>query len=193
MSKTTTAAVAGALALGTIGIGITAANAQTDDTTTAPTTATSTASPGRMGMGAREGVGPGGHHGMRGGQPGAMRGIDTAALAEKLGVSEADLTAALETVHEAQHTGPPSDEERANRQAEMVAALAEELGIDEAKVTAALDEVRAERQAEARTAFEERLDSAVADGTITAADKSSILKAFDAGVLGGQGPGAGRR
>lgn len=59
------------------------------------------------------------------------------------------------------------------------------LGIDAAKVTAAFDELRAERQAEARAAFGARLDEAVKAGKLTEADKASVLKAFDAGVLGG--------
>ena len=100
-------------------------------------------------------------------------------LAEKLGIEESALEDAMSSLRENR-----SEEGRAA----MAAALAEALGIDEQTVTTAMEELRAERQAQARTTFGERLDEAVADGTLTAADKESVLKAFDAGLLG-RGPG----
>jgi hypothetical protein len=80
-------------------------------------------------------------------------------------------------------------EQRRDRMAEL---LAEELGISKEEVAAALeavetqlrDEVRDERQA----ALKERLDAAVAEGTLTQEQADAILAAAEAGVLGG-GPG----
>ncbi|MFB9767842.1 hypothetical protein ACFFOS_25945, partial [Nocardioides kongjuensis] len=80
---------------------------------------------------------------------------------------------------------PPTDAERAEREAALAKALAEELGLDEAKVSAALDDVRAAHDAERRQDLSDRLDQAVSDGTLTAGDKASVLEAYDAGVLGG--------
>lgn len=140
--------------------------------------------PGR-GFG-RHGHGPDGM-----GRGGMGWGMDASALADQLGVDEAKLTAALQKVRtsmqdsDEDRTGPPTEAERTARQQEFAAALAKELGIDQAKVTAALDALRAERQADARAAFSARLDEAVKAGKLTEADKASVLKAFDAGVLGG--------
>lgn len=120
-----------------------------------------------------------------------MRGPDTAALATKLGVSEDKLTSALSAVRQDMHAqkdatpgSPPSAAERAAREKAFASALAKELGIAESKVTKALDELQAERKADRRAELSTRLDEAVKAGTVTAADKASILKAFDAGVLG---------
>jgi len=69
------------------------------------------------------------------------------------------------------------------------AALASALALDEAKVTAALEKVKAAHEAEHKTELTARLDAAVTAGDLTASDKASVLKAFDAGVLqGGPGP-----
>ncbi|MBM0127737.1 hypothetical protein IMY96_23545 [Pimelobacter simplex] len=171
------------LAAGAVAGGVTATTlaASADDTTSTPS-ATST-DPGRDGR-----PGPGG--------PGG-RGLDAAALAEALGVSEDELSAALDAVRdqlrpdgaerpaEGEEPTPPTGAERAEREAALATALATELGIDEAKVSAALDEVRAAHDAERRQALSERLDEAVADGDLTAGDKASVLKAYDAGLLGG--------
>ena len=121
-----------------------------------------------------------------------MRGADASALAEALGLDEAKVTAAIEKVREA--TKPtekpaegtkPSDTDRQARRAAYIAALAKELGVSADKLTAALDSVRADHEAERRTQMSSRLDEAVTAGKLTAADKASVLKAFDAGVLGG--------
>ena len=88
---------------------------------------------------------------------------------------------------------PPTPTARGDS-AELAAALAEELGLDAAEVTAALAEVHEARGTEARAALSDRLDEAVDAGDLTAADKASVLKAFDAGVLGGRPGGRpGRR
>lgn len=120
--------------------------------------------------------GPGGHH--RGGM--RFGGED---LAEALGVSEDTLRAALEAVREDIRPG-----EREDMRSKLAEALAEELGISEAKVTAAFEEVRSAHEADRRSALADRLDEAVEDGKLTADDKASVLKAFDAGVLGGPRP-----
>lgn len=197
-------ALGGLLALGT-GLGIASANAET---TPSPSTSTSVSSGSQA---ANSGTGtatatPGGAQGDRGpGGPGGkgkgMRGIDAASLASKLGVDEAKVTAALAKVHEALRPAapnadsgstqsaptPPTAAEIAAREKAFAAALAKELGVSEAKVTTALTEIRAAHQAEHKAALSTRLDAAVTAGTITASDKASVLKAFDAGVLGGPG------
>lgn len=211
-------ATVGAIAAIATGVGIAQATA---DPTPAPSTGSSGASSGAggsssgaasansgttdsgtsgttdRGWGGRHGHGPGmgpGGMGFGGMGPGGMGfGMDSGALADKLGVDQAKLTAALQKVWTSlrdgddsdDRTGPPTDAERQARQQEFATALAKELGIDAAKVTAAFDELRAERQAEARAAFGARLDEAVKAGKLTEADKASVLKAFDAGVLGG--------
>lgn len=91
--------------------------------------------------GTREGGfgGRGGH----GGPGGFGRGVDTAALAKTLGVTEAKLQAAFEA------TRPTKDERKADREGDRDAhrdakatALAKELGIDAAKVKSALEDLK---------------------------------------------------
>lgn len=152
---------------------------------------------------ASQGGGQGsGRGGPGGGGAGGMGMSNLApALAKKLGVDEAKVTAALAKVHEALRPAapnadsgstqsaptPPTAAEIAAREKAFAAALAKELGVSEAKVTTALTEIRAAHQAEHKAALSTRLDAAVTAGTITASDKASVLKAFDAGVLGGPG------
>lgn len=195
----TTAAVsvAGAgLAVG--GIGLASADSTSgEDSTTQSNSSVVDGSAATSGM-PGEGRGHGHGRGARGG-PGE-RG---AGLAEALGVEESDVAAAMQAVREqlrpeapaeGETRTPPTEAERDARQAELVSALADELGISEQKITDALDSLAADRMAEGRSALSDRLDTAVADGSLTEADKESVLKAFDAGVLGGErrGPnGAG--
>ncbi|QSR25834.1 hypothetical protein CFH99_09385 [Nocardioides aromaticivorans] len=177
------------LAAGAVAGGVTAASLSAhaaDDTGTTSDSSSATAGePGPGGPG-----GPGGHG--RGGP------VDAAALAKALGVSEDKVSDALDAVRDelrpdadsrpadGEQPTPPTDEERAEREAAFVTALAEELGIDEDKVSDALETLRAAARAEHRTELSDRLDQAVEDGDLTAADKASVLKAFDAGVLGGR-------
>lgn len=82
--------------------------------------------------------------------------------------------------------------------------LAEELGVEQAEVEQALeavreeleenrpdwsglspDEIREELRTRMREQLVDRLDDAVEDGTLTEQDRESVLKAFDAGVIGG--------
>lgn len=166
------------LAAGAVAGGATAATltAQADDTTSGDSSPSAESRPGPGG--------PGGH--------GRGAHLDTAALAKALGVTEAKLASAFEAVREdlkpadGEKRTAPTDEERAERQAALAKALAGELGLDEDKVADALDTVHAAHEAERRTALAERLDAAVEDGDLTDADKASVLKAYDAGVLGGR-------
>lgn len=139
---------------------------------------------------------PGHGHGGRGGRGDAP----AAGLAEALGLEETAVTAALSAVREQLSSGlsaddesvegtertRPTEAERAEHRAQLAAALATELDVTEQEVTAALESWGEERMAAGRTALAERLDVAVADGDLTAADRASVLKAFDAGVLGGE-------
>lgn len=132
----------------------------------------------------------------RGGRHGG-RGLDAAALAEALGVSEGEVSDALDAVREqlepdaastpadGERPTPPTEAERVEREAALAEALAAELGLDEATVSAALEDLRSAHAAERRQDLADRLDQAVTDGELTDADKASVLKAYDAGVLGG--------
>ena len=145
------------------------------------------------------------------GGPRGDRGHIAEILAEELGLEEEVVQDALTAVRDELRPDrsdkdagavpeKPTDEERAERQAAFAAALAEELDVSEAKVAAALDALqqeaeaeREERRADGRERLVERLDAAIEDGTLTAADKASVLKAFDAELIGdGFGGGPGR-
>jgi hypothetical protein len=165
--RTTVAAGVAAAGLTVGGIGLASAADDTPSSSESGTTADHRPGPGGPGM------------------------FDSAELAEALGVSEDELEAALEAVRDERapsdgdRTTPPSDEDRDEMRSRFAAALAEELGLTEEEVTAALDELHEDREADARSALSDRLDEAVEAGDLTAADKESVLKAFDAGVLGG--------
>lgn len=196
----TSVKIAGAAGVAAIAAGIGASQALADTATPTPSGTTSSApaqgeAPGPVGRGGPGGGGPGGGGPGRGHGPG---GADAAALAKELGVTEAKVQAALEAVREAAKPddpatppaegtkpSPPTEAERAAREKARATALAKELGVSEAKVQAAFDALEADRKAARETALSSRLDSAVADGKLTAADKASVLKAFEAGVLGG--------
>jgi hypothetical protein len=128
------------------------------------------------------------HHGP--GAPGRPGGED---LAKALGVSEEKLRTAFEAIRDdvkptvRDNDGPPSKAERAALHDKFTAALAKELGLSEAKVEAAFEKVHKAHAAEHRDALSDRLDAAVKRGKLTKDDKASVLKAFDAGVLGGPG------
>lgn len=163
------AAVAAAVSLGAAGM------AFAETTTTPEVTSSSTSS-------TQPGGGFGGHHGGRGGS------FDAAALATKLGVDEAAVTEALQTVRESLRSEAETTGERPDRSAMQVALaapLAEALGLEESAVQTALDEVRAEKQAERSAELQDRLDAAVADGTLTQAEADGAAKAIEEGVIGG--------
>jgi hypothetical protein len=146
---------------------------------------------------------------------GGLLGDDLAErLADELGVDQDKVEDALDDVREeygpqvrerfrdrledGELPSPPTEAEIEERQDAFAAALAEALGVDKADVEAALEEINAEFQADieerladareaARGDLVERLDAAVEDGTLTEADKESVLKAYDEGVIGGPG------
>ena len=122
--------------------------------------------------------------------PGGPRG--QADLAKELGVSQKKLHKAFASVRDEvrpakRPDGPPSEADIKAMESKLAAALADELGLSESKVSAALEKVRNAHEAEHREALSDRLDAAVKDGKLTEDDKASVLKAFDAGILGGPG------
>lgn len=134
-----------------------------------------------------------------GGHRGGPANIERAALlAERLGLDEEKVADALDAVRDelprpekpaaGEERTPPTAADREERDAAFAKALAAELDVTTAAVSDALAGIDAERQAGYRTDLSTRLDTAVDAGDLTAADKASVLKAFDAGVLGG-GPG----
>ncbi|GAB3068229.1 hypothetical protein [Pedococcus soli] len=192
----TSVKIAGAAGVTAIAAGLGASQALADTSTPTPSGTTSSA-PAQGDAGPAGKGGPGGP-GTRGHGP---DGADAAALAKELGVTEAKLRTALDAVRDANRPArpatppaqgtkptPPTAAERTAHEKARVAALAKQLGLSEAKVQAAFDAVRADHEAARRTDLSSRLDGAVKDGKLTAADKASVLKAFDAGVLGGPRP-----
>lgn len=143
------------------------------------------------------------------GGPRGDRGQMAEVLAKELGLGEDAVRKALDSARDevrpdtskstdGDKPTPPTAAERTERQAALAKALAKELGVSEAKVKAALavahkqaDADRQERRAESRADLVTRLDAAVKTGTLTEADKVSVLKAFDAELLGGFGGGRG--
>ncbi|MDO4785135.1 MAG: hypothetical protein Q3997_08660 [Propionibacteriaceae bacterium] len=174
---------AAVLAIGAGSLGV-AQFALADDQTPNPS-ASSGADSGRSGA-------PGERH-SRGGKAG-MKGIDTTALASKLGVDEAKLTTALDKAREATKpaagTGSRTAPERSAMRDKLAEALASELGLDKSTVASALEEAHAAAQAQRRASFKTRLSQAVTDGTLTQAEADAVLKAAEAGVIG---MGGGRR
>ena len=191
----TSVKIAGAAGVAALAAGIGASQALADTTTPTPSGTTRSApvqddANGPAGGGGRGGPGHGHGHG-RG-------GADAAALAKELGVTQAKVQAALDTVREATKSDrtatrpaegakptPPTAAERSVREKARAASLAKELGLSESKVQAAFDALEADRGAARKTELSGRLDTAVKDGKLTTADKESVLKAYDAGVLGG--------
>jgi hypothetical protein len=179
------AAVALGLGLGTTGL---ASAATTTPAPSASSSATAETPAEDATRGERMKEGRGGH-GLRGG------GVDAAELASKLGVEEAAVSDALQVARDAAmagadtgaNTGEKPDREA--MEASLVTSLAEALGLDEATVQTAFDELRAEKQAERSAAVQERLDTAVADGSLTQAEADGAAKAVELGILGGGGRG----
>jgi hypothetical protein len=93
-------------------------------------------------------------------------------------------------------SSPSADDTREQHQAErrdrLAELLANELGISKEDVVAALEaaetQLRSEMRDDRQAALKERLDAAVAEGTLTQEQADAILEAAEAGVLGG-GPG----
>ncbi|HYI54583.1 MAG TPA: hypothetical protein VEX57_11500 [Microlunatus sp.] len=178
-------AAAGALALA-VGVGL--AGLASADPTTTPSPNPSASAPADPGRGG----GPGGHRGGRG-----FGGADLAEqLAERLDVTEAEVTRALQEIRDADRPAKPSTAPSADpsaaptrpdptaREAALAKALAEKLGVDETKVTKAFAEIRAAREADRAAELKTKLDAAVADGTLTRAEADAVTKAVEKGVIG---------
>ncbi len=170
-----------AAALGTAG----AASAATTDDTTTPSWCTGTGAGGGMRGWANDGTA---------GRFGANALADY--LADKLGVSADDVSAALVAYHAenpvTERGRDLSDADLAARRAAEAAYLADALDVDVAKVTAALESYATDRQAERTAALEELLAERVDAGTLTQSEADAILAAHQAGDpigLGGQGMG----
>ncbi|MEO7754570.1 MAG: Clp protease N-terminal domain-containing protein [Terracoccus sp.] len=185
-------AAAGVAAAAAIGLGVTS-GAQAD--TSAPTpTVTSTQGSTGAGTADAKGDGKSGHHRPGGmpGMPGMGKGLggDAKALASKLGVDETTLKDALKAVRDdlkatrKAGSAGTTNPDPAAMQDEMASALASKLGIDATKVKAALTELRTAQEADRQKAFDDRLATAVTDGTLTQADADSVKKAAKAGVIG---------
>lgn len=190
LSHRTIAAIGGTAIAAGIGLGgLAVANAQ-DQNATPDTTTSQDADPGAQQRSGASGKG------MRG-----EKGADGMAteLASALGKDPEAVKQALKEVREAQKpadgtrpTTRPTDAERQAHEQKFASALAEKLGVDTQQVTDALTAARTAHEQERTTALTTRLDEAVTAGTITAADKASVLKAIEAGVLGGLGGPGGR-
>ncbi|MCB2176938.1 MAG: hypothetical protein KQH57_14090 [Actinomycetales bacterium] len=117
-------------------------------------------------------------------------------LADKLGVSADDVSAALVAYHAdnpvTERGRDLSDADLAERRAAEATYLADALDVDVAKVTAALESFATDRQAERTAALEDMLAERVDAGTLTQSEADAILAAHVAGDpigLGGQGMG----
>ncbi len=170
----------GAAVLAAAGIGVGAAQLANADSP-APQPTDSASAPATPGKGSEEHKG----HGKR------LR-MDTAALAQKLGVDEAKLTEALHKIREANAPGKqpskekadkPTKEDRSARQAALAKAVAEELGLDESKVASAMEEVRETAQQERAAEDKATLEQAVSEGKLTQAEADAVSKAADAGIV----------
>ena len=141
------------------------------------------------------------------GGPRGDRGQIAEVLAKELGLKKDAVQKALDDVRDelrpdrptdGSRPAPPTAAQRTEHQAALAKALAKELGVSEAKVKAALtvankqaDADRQEHRADARADLVTRLDAAIKEGTLTEADKASVLKAYDAELIGGFGGGPG--
>jgi hypothetical protein len=177
--KTAVAVAAGVLALGA---GVGAAGLASADPTPTPNPSATAGGSATPGTGRPDGGGRHGH--------GFRDEAFVNELAGKLGVSAEQVTEALRTIRDENRPTDPADKEKLTpeeRDAALAKALADKLGVDEAKVATALEEIRTARQAERAAALKERLDAAVADGTLTQAEADAVTKAVEKGVIGGIG------
>jgi predicted flavoprotein YhiN len=172
MKKQLIAGAAGVALISGLGLGIAqAAQADSDVPSTSDSTTAASEAPGQ------------GHRGM---------GIDAAALATKLGLSESALADALAAVHDSEEPAdrPSADATEAERtaardarDAALATALATELNIDETTVANALTELQEERLATRAADSKATLDQAVTDGTLTQSEADTVQKAIDAGIV----------
>ena len=205
--------IGGAAVLTTAGIGLGLTQlANADPSSPKPTESSSVSVASEQASNQQGGPTDGQHGGPGGGMMG-LRGVDTAALAQKLGVEESKLREALQSIHRSQESGgmpsqgqssgngseqaaeggqgqppvaPPGGPGSGDRDTEIAKALAQALGLDESTVTTALQEVRTE-------ANKKVLNQAVSEGKLTQAEADAVAKAAAAGVVevrdaGGDGP-----
>lgn len=191
LAKRTAAVVGGIAVVAGIGIGgFAIANAQDGS----GTGGTSHSSEKRGGKGGDMRGGEKRGDGMRGGQMATVLAEaldkDVETVEQALREVREEMRADVSENQEGELSTTPTDAERDARAQEMTDALAEKLDVDPAVITDALEQARDEQDSERTAAVTERLDEAVDEGTITEADKASILKAIESGVLNGPG-GAG--
>lgn len=185
-SKKTTAmaVVAGVLTLGA-GLGV-ATLASADPTATPSASPSTSQSPGAV-PDARGG--PGGHRGP--GAHGPMEAELAKSLADKLGVTEAKVTEALQKFRQDNKPDPGTTKPAPGtvrpdptlRDEALAKSLAGSLKVDEAKVKTALAEIRSAAQADRAAALKTKLDAAVKAGTLTQAEADAVTKAVDRGVV----------
>ena len=205
--------IGGAAVLATAGIGLGLTQLANADSNSSNPTESSSVSVATGQATAQQGGPADGQRGGPGGGPLGLRGVETAALAQKLGVEESKLREALQSIHQSQESrgtpsqgqssgngsgqateegqgqppaAPAGEPESGDRDAEIAKALAQALGIDESTVTTAIQEVRTE-------ANKKVLDQAVSDGKITQEEADAITKAAASGIVevrgtGGDGP-----
>ncbi|MFV0429870.1 MAG: hypothetical protein ACK5KO_10660 [Arachnia sp.] len=165
--------VGGIAATGLVVGGAQLAMAEDDQTTPTPSISSSAQAPGD-------------HSRVRAGRGGGF-GLDSQALAKKLGVTSAELDDALEDVHldmnDADDDDATTSGDRDARHEAMIQALADELDLDPATVRTAMDELWTERDSQRAAEVNQRLDEAVADGTLTQAEADAVRKAVDAGIV----------
>jgi hypothetical protein len=186
--KTTAMAVAaGVVTLGA-GLGVaTLASADPTATPSATPSASPSASPSQSAT--PDGRGPGGHRGP--GEHGAREDALATSLADKLGVTEAKVVAALQKFREDNKPDPGATKptpgttrpDPTARDEALAKSLAGSLGVDEAKVKTALAEIRSAAQADRAAALKTKLDAAVKAGTLTQAEADAVTKAVDQGVI----------
>lgn len=185
-SKKTTAMAVAAGVL-TLGAGLGVASLASADPTATPS-ASPSASPSQSAAPDARG-GPGGHRGPGG--HGALQGELAKSLADKLGVTEAKVTEALQKFRDDNLPDPGATKptpgtakpDPTAREEAMAKSLAGSLGVDEAKVKTALAEIRSAAQADRAAALKTKLDAAVKAGTLTQAEADGVTKAVDRGVV----------
>lgn len=203
----------GAAVLATAGIGLGLTQLANADSHSPKPTESSSVSVATGQAGNQQGNSMDGQRGGPGGGMMGLRGIDTAALAQKLGVEESKLNEALQSIQQSQSPGgapgqgqpsgkgtgqateggqgqppaaPPGESGSGDRDSEIAKALAQALGLDESTVATAIQEVRAE-------ANKKVLDQAVSEGKLTQAEADAVAKAAAAGIAEVRGAGSGPR
>ena len=205
--------VGGAAVLATAGIGLGLTQLANADSNSPKPTESSSVSVATGQAGNRQGGPVDGQRGGPGGGMMGLRGIDTAALAQKLGVEESKLNEALQSLQQSQGPGgapgqgqpsgngtgqateggqgqlpaaPPGESGAGDRETEIAKALAQALGLEESTVTTAIQEVRTE-------ANKKVLDQAVSEGKLTQAEADAVAKAAASGIAEVRGAGGGPR